>query len=156
MSTARRFLEGQVVLVGYGRVGMRIARELDHAGIPYVIVDENREAVEGLRERGIAAVTGNAADAAVLIQAHIANAAMLVVATPDPLPIREMADTARLLNPDLEIVLRTHGEAESHMLEHEGIGKVFFGEAELAKGMARHVIERFTPRPEDVSAVTPP
>ena len=48
---------------------------------------------------GIAAVSGNAADPAVLIQAHIADAAMLVIATPDPLGVRKMAEIARTLNP---------------------------------------------------------
>src|SRR5574337_632296 len=151
MSTERKYLEGQVVLVGYGRVGKRIADALEARGIPYVVAEQNRELVENLRKQGIAAVSGNAADPAVLIQAHIAEAAMLVVATPDPLNVRQMADTARTLNPDSEIVLRTHGEDESLMLRKDGIGTVFFGEEELAKGMAGHVLQRFAPQPNSSS-----
>jgi CPA2 family monovalent cation:H+ antiporter-2 len=30
-------------------------------------------------------------------------------------------------------------------LRSEGLGTVFLGEAELARGMARHVLERFAP-----------
>ena len=146
MSTERKYLEGQVVLVGFGRVGRRIAKALDERGIPYVVAEQNRDLVEGLRKKGIAAVSGNAADPAVLIQAHIANAAMLVVATPDPLNVRQMADTARALNPEIEIVLRTHSEEESSLLHTEEIGTIFFGEEELAKGMASHVLERFAPK----------
>jgi CPA2 family monovalent cation:H+ antiporter-2 len=146
MSTERKFLEGQVVLVGYGRVGRRIAKALDARGIPYVVAEQNRELVEDLRREGMAAVSGDAADPAVLIQAHIAQAAMLVVATPDPLNVRQMADTARTLNPDIEIVLRTHSEDESHLLSKDGVGTVFFGEEELAKGMTSHVLERFAPQ----------
>jgi len=82
----------------------------------------------------------------VLIQAHIAEAAMLVVATPDPLSLRQMANTARALNPAIEIVLRTHSEEESVMLRKDGVGTIFFGEEELAKGMTRHVLKRFDPR----------
>lgn len=147
MTTERKYLEGQVVLVGYGRVGRRIAKALDARGIPYVVAEQNREAVEDLRKNGMVAVSGNAADPAVLIQAHIADAAMLVVATPDPLNVRQMAETARTLNPDIEIVLRTHSEGESQLLRKEGIGTVFFGEEELAKGMTSHVLERFSPQP---------
>jgi len=143
MSTERKFLEGQVILIGYGRVGRRIARALDERGIPYVVAEQNRELVEGLRKQGVAAVSGNAADPAVLIQAHIAHAAMLVVATPDPVNVRQMADTARALNPGIEIILRTHSEEESQMLTKDGIGTVFFGEEALAKGMASHILERF-------------
>lgn len=146
MSTERKYLEGQVVLVGYGRVGRRIAKALDARGIPYVIAEQNRELVENLRREGMAAVSGDAADPAVLIQAHIAHAAMLVVATPDPLNVRQMADTARTLNPGIEIVLRTHSEDESLLLNKDGVGTVFFGEEELAKGMTSHVLERFAPQ----------
>ncbi len=148
MSTERKYLEGQVVLVGYGRVGRRIAGALQARGIPYVVAEQNRELVESLRKRGIAAVSGNAADPAVLIQAHIARAAMLVVAIADPLDVRQMADTARTLNASIEIVLRTHSEDESAMLRKEAIGTVFFGEEELAKGMTAHVLERFAPGPQ--------
>ena len=62
------------MLVGYGRVGKRIAAELTAAGIPFVVAEENREAVEQLRARGIPAVFGNATEPAVLIQAHVATA----------------------------------------------------------------------------------
>ncbi|MDO9195898.1 YbaL family putative K(+) efflux transporter [Rhodoferax sp.] len=145
MSTERKYLEGQVVLVGYGRVGRRIAKALDARGIPYVVAEQNRELVETMRHEGLVAVSGNAADAAVLIQAHIADAAMLVVATPDTLDARQMADTARKLNPDIEVVLRTHSEDETLLLRSEGIGMVFYGEEELAKGMTSHILERFAP-----------
>jgi CPA2 family monovalent cation:H+ antiporter-2 len=146
MSTERKYLEGQVVLVGYGRVGRRIAKALDARGIPYVVAEQNRELVEDLRRKGVVAVSGNAADPDVLIQAHIAHAAMLVVATPDPINVRQMADTARTLNPDIEIVLRTHSEDESQLLSKDRIGAIFFGEEELAKGMTNHVLERFAPQ----------
>ena len=145
--TEKKYLAGQVVLVGYGRVGHRIAEALNERGIPYVVAEQNREEVEALRKRGIAAVSGNAADPAVLIQAHIAEAAMLVIATPDPVGVRKMAETARLLNPRIEIVLRTHTESESQLLHKEGLGMVFYGEEELAKGMTSYVLRRFDPYP---------
>src|SRR5918996_1233886 len=58
MSTAERFLSGQVVLVGFGRVGRIIAKALDENGVPYVVAEENRERVEELRKRNVAAVSG--------------------------------------------------------------------------------------------------
>ncbi|MDQ3060557.1 MAG: Kef family K(+) transporter [Pseudomonadota bacterium] len=145
VSTEHKYLQGQVVLVGYGRVGRRIAAALEAGGIPYVVAEQNRELVEKLRKQGKAAVSGNAADPAVLIQAHIAHAAMLVVALPDPLDVRQMVETARTLNPGIEIVLRSHSEEESKLLRKDGIGTVFLGEEELAKSMTGHVLERFAP-----------
>ena len=145
MSTESKYLAGQVVLVGFGRVGQRIAQMLDTRAIPCVVVDQNREVVEDLRNKGRAAVSGNAADPAVLIQAHIARAAMLVVATPETLHVRQMTDTARKLNPKIEIILRTTSADESDLLRNEGIGTVFYGEDELAKAMSSHIEQRFAP-----------
>ncbi len=146
MSTDSKYLEGQLVLVGYGRVGKRIGLALIERGIPYVIVEQSRERVEELREQGFAAVAGNPGDPEVLIQAHIAKAAMLVIATPDTVHVRQMVETARLLNPTIEVVVRTHSEDESELLAADGLGKIFFGEDELAKGMVRHIFDRFAPK----------
>lgn len=139
------FLSGQVVLVGHGRVGRRIAQALDAQRIPYVVAEQNREIVEQLRARNIPAVSGDAADEGVLIQAHIAHARMLVIATPDTFNVRKMVETAKLLNPAIEVVVRTHGDDEAALLTQEQIGKVFIGEQELANGMAGHVLSRLRP-----------
>ena len=137
-------LTGQVVLVGYGRVGRRIGEALTENGISFVVADENREIVEQLRENGIPAVSGDASDPAVLIQAHIHRARMLVIATPDTLDVRRMIEIARTVNPRVETVVRTHSEEEAGLLEKENAGKVFLGEHELARAMIRHVLERYT------------
>ncbi|SDP29569.1 Kef-type potassium/proton antiporter, CPA2 family [Paracidovorax cattleyae] len=139
-STHQRYLARQVVLVGYGRVGRRIAAALAARDIPYVVAEQNRELVERLRGQGVAAVAGDAVDPAVLIQAHIARAHMLVIATPDTLDVRQIVATARTLNPAIETVVRTHNEEEAQLLESEGVGKVFLGEEALAVAMTTHVV----------------
>ncbi|OAJ71892.1 sodium:proton antiporter [Methylobacillus sp. MM3] len=142
MSTDQALLTGQVVLVGYGRVGKRIAESLNECGIPYVVAEQNRGIVEALRAHEIPAVSGDASDPAVLIQAHIARAGMLVIATPDTFAARKMVETAKLLNPNVEVVVRTHSDEEADLLTKENIGKVFMGEHELARGMTAHVLGR--------------
>ncbi len=146
MSTEHKYLKGQIVLVGYGQVGKRIASALNKQDIPYIIAEQNRERVQDLRKKGLAAVSGNAVEPSVLIQAHIANAAMLVIAVPDPLNVRQMIETAQTLNPDIEIVLRTNNEDEASLLKQDNIGTVFFGKEELAKSMTNHVLQRFDPK----------
>ena len=139
MTTHERYLARQVVVVGYGRVGKQIVRSLQASGIPFVVAEENRESVERLRAEGVAAVYGNATDAATLIQAHIATARMLVIATPETIEVRQMAQTARRLNPTIEIAVRSHNSEEAALLEAEGTGRVFVGERELAEAMVRHI-----------------
>ena len=141
-TTGERYLAGQVVIVGYGRVGKRIAKSLSERGIPFVIAEQNRERVSELRRNNAAAVFGDAALPSVLIQAHIAKASMLIIAVPDTVSVRKMAETARALNPNIEIAIRTHDEEEANLLNQEGVGVVFFGENELASAMIRHVLSR--------------
>lgn len=154
MSTERRYLQGQIVLVGYGRVGKRIADALGKQDIPYIVVDQNREQIQDLRDQEVAAVFGDAADPSVLIQAHIADAAMLVIAVPDPLNVRQMVKTARTLNSDIEVVLRTNNEDELELLQNDMLGIIFYGKEELAKSMMRHVLQRFDPKLSGTSRKT--
>jgi CPA2 family monovalent cation:H+ antiporter-2 len=135
-------LSGQVVLVGYGRVGRRVGEALAKHGVPFVVAEQNRELVGQLRERGLWAVSGDASDPAVLIQAHIARARMLVIATPDTFNVRRMIEIARALNPGIETVVRTHSDEEAALLRSENAGTVFIGEHELALGMTRYVLDR--------------
>ena len=139
------------MIVGYGRVGQRIASAVNQRGIPYVVAEQNRELVEQLRKTGAAAVSGDATEPVVLIQAHIARARMLIVATPDSFRARKMIEIARALNPRIETVVRTQSADEATLLRKENAGKVFFGEDELATNMARHVLERVADSPVDTS-----
>ena len=136
-------LTGHVVLVGYGRVGRRIGEALTENGVSFVVAEENREIVEKLREDGIPAVSGDASDPAVLLQAHVHRARMLVTATPDTPDVRRMIEIARTVNPRIETVIRTHSEEEAVLLEKENASQVFMGEHELARSMIRHVLDRY-------------
>jgi CPA2 family monovalent cation:H+ antiporter-2 len=85
-------------------------------------------------------VAGNATDAITLVQAHIAQARMLVIATPQTVQVRQMVETARALNPAIEVVVRSHNEDEAALLERDNAGKVFVGETELARAMTAFVL----------------
>ncbi|CAN7515578.1 Kef family K(+) transporter [Variovorax sp. LjRoot290] len=145
VSTEAKYLSRHVVLVGYGRVGRRIAAELAAHDVPFVVAEQNRELVEKLRAEGMAAVWGDAADPAVLIQAHVARARVLVVAVADAMNVRQMIETARTLNPAIETVIRSHNEEEARLLSEEVEATVFLGEHELAQSMARAVLSRAAP-----------
>ncbi|HVS01046.1 MAG TPA: YbaL family putative K(+) efflux transporter [Thermoanaerobaculia bacterium] len=149
MSVPSEELTGHVILVGYGRVGRSIGESLAERGVRFVVTEQNREVVEELRRRGVHAVSGNAAEAAVLIQAHIARARVLVIAVPDPFDVRRVLAIARMVNPGVETVVRTHSEEEADLLRQENAGKVYMGEHELALSMAGYVLERLA-EPRDV------
>ncbi|MCC6075783.1 YbaL family putative K(+) efflux transporter [Pseudomonas sp. GCM10022188] len=144
-STEQHYLAGQVVVVGYGRVGRRVTGALAERQIPFVVVEQNREHVEQLRRQGIAAVSGDSADPGTLIQAHIADAAMLVIATSHPRNVQRMVEIARALNPPIEIVIRSGSAEAVDVFRRDQLGAVFFDEEELARGMQEHVLAKFAP-----------
>lgn len=145
VSTEARYLANQVVLVGYGRVGRGIGDALAAHGVPFVVVEANRDHVADLRDQGHVAVWGDATEPEVLVQAHIRDARALVIATPDTLDVRQTVAIARELNPTVQVVVRSHNETEAALLREEGTGTVLVGEQELARAMTRHVLDTLRP-----------
>ena len=133
-------LRDHAVLVGHGRVGGTVGEALARYGIPYVAIERDRRTVEALRKRGIPALSGDATRPGILSLAHPESARLLVVATPDPYQAREIIALARKANPDIDIVVRTHGVVEERYLEGLHVGRAVMGERELALGMAHYAL----------------
>ncbi len=115
-------LRDHAVIVGYGRVGGTIGAALSRAGIPFVVVEQDRSTVNTLRRQGTPALYGDAARPGILEHAHLPAARLLVIGAPDPYQAREVIEIARRLNPAIEIVVRTHSAAEQAHLESLGVG----------------------------------
>ena len=140
MSIASTEVTNHVVLVGYGRVGGRIGKELRMQQVAFVVAEQNREIVGRLREQGLKAVAGDATDPAVLIQAHVARARLLVITLPDTLHVPHMVEIARMLNPGIEVLIRADSEEAAELLGRTHAGSVFLGEQEVAKGMLARIL----------------
>lgn len=133
-------LHGHAIIVGFGRVGSTIGKALDGHSLPYVVVEQDREVVERLRERNVPAVYGDAARPGILEHADTATARVLIVTAPEPFHARQVINLARQLNPDIDTVVRTHTSADQAYLERQGVGLVVMGERELAFGMTRYAL----------------
>jgi len=133
-------LTGQVVLVGYGSVGERIAAQLRAAHLSIVVVDEDRAKIEALRQAHLPAVSGDVCDPAVLIQAHIARAAVLVITLHDSLRVKQAVDIARTLNAHLHVLVCAANEDEARLLRRDLGLTVFLQEQELVRGMSAQVL----------------
>jgi CPA2 family monovalent cation:H+ antiporter-2 len=131
-------LRDHAVLIGHGRVGAPVAHALEQQGIPYVVVEQNREEVEALRARGLPALFGDASRPGILEHAHLERARLLVVSSPDAFQARLILDHARKVNPGIDTVVRTHSDEERAHLERTGVGRAVVGERELALAIIRY------------------
>ncbi|NVJ09360.1 Kef family K(+) transporter [Myxococcus sp. AM001] len=137
-------LREHAVLIGYGRVGGVIGQSLTERKIPFVVVEQNREYVERLREEGVPAIYGDAAVPGILEHAHLDTASILIIATPDALQARAIVEQVKGVNPSLPAVVRTHGDEERDYLESLGVARVVMGEHALARSMLDYVLERLS------------
>ena len=133
-------LTHQIVLVGYGEVGQRIAATLIAEQRPFVVADTDRDRVEALRAQQIPAVCGDLTDPAVLIQAHIARASTLIITDTDSMRTRQMADIARTLNPGVRLLACGANAEEAARLAHDIEGEWVVADQALAEAMLSRVV----------------
>ncbi|HVK80951.1 MAG TPA: NAD-binding protein, partial [Verrucomicrobiae bacterium] len=124
-----------VIIVGYGRVGKRVADELAGRGVPTVVIESDLERVERIREGGRTAILGNAVRDEVLKAAGVETATHLIVAVPNGLEAGEIVAHARKLKPALYIIARAHLDAEVEHITESGANRVIMGEREIARQM---------------------
>ena len=136
-------LHDHVVVVGAGRVGEPVVRELHAYGIPYVVIEASREVTERIRAEGYRVIHGDATRLEVLRTAHLDSARLVIVAAPDAYQARSMLARAHQLNPGIEVLVRTHSDAERQFLEEMGAARALVGERELAVSLAREALQRF-------------
>ena len=136
-------LQGHVVVVGSGRVGAPVVRELRDHHIPYVIIEASREVAERMRAEGYSVIFGDATRLEVLSSAHLESARLVVVAAPDAYQARMMLARSHQLNPGVEVLVRTHSDEERQFLEDMGAARALVSERELAVSLTREAMRRF-------------
>ena len=121
------------VLVGYGRVGKIVGRELIDRGEPLVIIDDRDDAVTKLREQGVDAIATNAVKG--LSAANIKAARTLIIAIPDCFEAGQIVEQARKANPALTIIAGAMTDAEETYLKDYGATTVVQGSRESANAI---------------------
>jgi CPA2 family monovalent cation:H+ antiporter-2 len=136
-------LRDHVVLVGSGRVGGPVVRELIAQRVPCVVVEQSRDVAERLRERGLPVIYGDATRPEVMAGAHLDRARLVIVAAPDAYQARAILALCFQLNPGVEVLVRTHSDDERQFLEEMGAAQALVGERELAVSLTREALRRF-------------
>jgi CPA2 family monovalent cation:H+ antiporter-2 len=125
----------RAVIVGFGRVGSRIGRQLEQRKIAYAVVEEREEVIERLIEANIPVITGNGASIDVLRAAALDKSTLIYITVPDGFEAGRVVELARQINPAIRIMARSHSDAEAEHLAGRGADIIISGEEEIAQAM---------------------
>ena len=130
---------GRVVLIGYGRVGSLLGKELKARNRTFSVIEERGEMADLARMDGAEVIEGNAVDDAVLGAARLDKADKLFIAIPEGFDAGQIVLKARAAHPDLTIVTRAHSEEEVAHLERLGAQHIIMAEREIAAKMLTYL-----------------
>jgi monovalent cation:H+ antiporter-2, CPA2 family len=136
-------LTDHTILVGYGRVGNIIGNDLKQKKLPFLVIEASDGTVSKLRESGIEALMGNAAQPEILKAAALPKSRNVVVAIPEAFEAGQIVQQARAANAHIRIIARAHSDAEVEHLQGLGADTVIMGEREIARGMIEELERRF-------------
>lgn len=126
-------LKNHAILVGHGRLGSTIARQLKARDISFVVVDNSLTLIEQLCNDNVNAVFGNASKPEILALAQLKTARWLIISTPNGYEAGEICFQARDARPDLDIYVRAFYDDEAEYIAEHGATGVITGEEEISK-----------------------
>jgi voltage-gated potassium channel len=133
-------LRNHYVICGYGRVGRRVAEEFREAGVQYVVLDYNPDALAAAREHGALFVEGNGTDDDDLMATGLAHAKGLVASSDSDVDNVYVTLSARTVRPDLLIVARASEEDVAEKLRRAGADRIVQPYSTAGKEMAALVL----------------
>jgi voltage-gated potassium channel len=139
-------LKDHYIICGYGRVGRGAAHELRHAGVPFVVVDNNPDRVERAMLAGMLAVAADSTQDETLRLVGIERARGLVAALATDADNLFVLLSAKGLNPQIYVATRAAEEGAEAKMRRAGADAVFAPYAmtghRLAQSLLRpHVVQ---------------
>ena len=117
-------LKNHVIVCGFGRIGVMLAKELAAGGSAFVVLERSEARLAQARGLGYLCLQGDATDEAALVQAGVARARVLATVLPDDAANVFITLSARSLNSDLQIIARGEVPSTESKLIQAGANKV--------------------------------
>jgi len=105
----------KVIVVGMGPIGQAVSTLLIDSHLTSSVIENNVDTVSRLEE-ATSIIYGDAANESILQDAHIGEAALLIITIPDTHKTIEIIQTARRGNPQIEIIARSNFVAETPVI----------------------------------------
>jgi voltage-gated potassium channel len=118
-------LSNHIIVVGFGRVGQLVARDLYETTHEFVVIDNDfaEDDVFDLKKK-IYTIMGDATADETLILAGVKRAKTMIIATSNPATTVFVTLSAKVLNPDIFIVTRSDDYTEIDKLKRAGADRV--------------------------------
>jgi voltage-gated potassium channel len=140
-SRAIERLEDHYIICGYGRVGRQVGREFRDAGVPFVVLDFNQEAIQAAREANVLFIEGNGTEDEDLTAAGLARAKGLVASSDSDADNLYITLSARTAHPELLIVARASDGDAGKKLRLAGADRVVQPYSTAGAEMAKLVLK---------------
>lgn len=111
---------------------MYIANVLHHAGIPFVIVEQNSRRGQEVKTCSFPIIFGDAGKGIILEAAELGRAKLLLITTPVAVVAQGIVEQAQRINPDIRIIARAEGVAQMKALYKRGVTYVVQPEFEAS------------------------
>lgn len=117
-------LENHVIICGYGRIGVELAKALKDGRAPVVVLEQNERRIADARAAGHLVIQGDATSETTLQDAGIDRARALASVLPNDAANVFITLSARSLNSKIEIIARGDAVSTERKLLHAGANKV--------------------------------
>jgi CPA2 family monovalent cation:H+ antiporter-2 len=143
-------IRDHIIVVGFGFSGKIISKAAKTAGIPYVIVESDPETVKQEKMNGERIQYGDAEFGAVLENAGIEYARVLVIGVSDEVATRRIVEKAKELNPNICIITRARDLQEMKYLNDLGADEIIPEEYETSVEIFFRILRKYLVPQEDI------
>jgi len=129
-------VSGHIILIGYDKIGQRVAKKLTKANIPYVAIDKQIEEVKKGLKNGDNVIFGNAANKKVLESLNIEDASAVIITTQNEDHTDMIVENILDINPNLNIIVLTDSDVEKEFYSNHNVYVI-----DKSKELAEKLIE---------------
>ena len=129
------------IICGFGRVGRQVADEFRDAGVEFVVLDFNPEALEVARQQGVPYLEGTGTKDEDLDGAGLDRARGLVACSDSDVDNLYITVSARAVRPDMQIVARASTEDAASKMLRAGADRVVQPYSSAGQEMAKLMLK---------------
>ena len=135
-------MQDHIIILGYGRLGRKIAQKLENRAVSHIAVDNNIHNVQEGQKNGKAVIFGNAANKSILESLNIKDAAVVIVALDNAERLHLICDVLSKVATKAKVVIKVDRFAEQDILHEEFPAyEILVGTEQMARGMVDSVLK---------------